>query len=130
MKTMTACVLSACAFVAGCAGDGATGLPANPAVIIPYEGGLFTASAFARTEEGAFRKALGGAEMACRERQAVLAVVKTTTAFRGVVSREVQQSVSKIEEVISGSTSKTVPDLSSDEDYKVTAEFRCQRPGE
>lgn len=102
----------------------------NPAVIIPYAGGVTVATATGRSEEVAMHKALQGARMECDDRRQPLAVTKTTTAFRGVIAPEVSQTVSKVGKVIEGTTGTPapVPDLSSDDDYKVSVEFRCENP--
>jgi len=108
----------------------ASGPPANPATIVPYEGGLIVASAASRSEEGAMRSAVRGAEMACDDRGGQLAVIKTTTVYRGMVAKEVNDTLSKVGAIINaqGDEAATVPDLSSPEDYKAMVEFRCEKP--
>lgn len=117
-------LLVAVAVAAGCGHD--RGPPRNPAMIVPYADGLTVATAFSRTEEGALRKAVRGAEMVCQERAAPLAVIRTTTVYRGVVPREVSDTVSKVGAIITGTGGEPVPDLATDEDYKVSVDFRCE----
>jgi hypothetical protein len=117
-------VLAAAAMAAGCAHDHGS---RNPAMIVPYADGLTVATAFSRTEEGALRKAVRGAQMVCDERAAPLAVVRTTTVYRGVVPREVSDTVSKVGAIINQGGGEAVPDLATDEDYKVSVDFRCER---
>jgi len=114
-------LLAAAAVGAGCE----SGPLRNPAMIVPYEGGLIVATAFSRNEEGALRDAVRGAEMTCENRGAPLAVVRTTTVYRGVVPKEVSQTASKIGSIISEGGANPVPDLTTDEDYKVSVDFRC-----
>jgi len=101
----------------------------NPAVVVPYEGGLFVASAFAQSEEGAMRSAVLGADMTCNDRGRQLAVTRTTATFRGVVSREVTDAISTIEKILADTGAAPIPDLSTDQDYKVNVEFRCEPRG-
>jgi hypothetical protein len=52
-------------------------------------------------------------------------VVRERTEYRGVVAREIVRTAEQIEEIIAAGSGKVVPDLSSDEDYKVSVDFRC-----
>jgi hypothetical protein len=117
-------LLVAAVVTAGCASDRGS---RNPAMIVPYADGLTVATAFSRSEEGALRKAVRGAQMVCEERAAPLAVVRTTTVYRGVVPREVSDTVSKVGAIINQGGGEAVPDLATDEDYKVSVDFRCER---
>ena len=101
----------------------------NPAVVVPYEGGRFVATAFAQSEEGALRNAVRGAGMTCDERGRQVAVTRTTTAYRGVVSREVNQALATIEQILAEAAAEPIPDLSTDQDYKVSVDFRCDPRG-
>ena len=113
-------VLSVVTVVAACAArTGGNG------VVIPYENGRLVSTASARTEHDALVDALAAAKDECATRKQSLAVVKETTEYRGVVDREVVKSVKQIEEIITEGAGKIVPDLSTDEDYKVSLEFRC-----
>lgn len=112
---LTCALLSACA----AAGRGANG------VVIPYENGRYVATAMARNEQDALRDALDAAKGECRDRRQPLAVVKQKTEYKGVVAREIVKTAEQIEEIIAAGAGKVLPDLSSDEDYKVSIEFRC-----
>lgn len=112
-------LLIAAALTAGCTHGHSS---RYPAMIVPYENGLTVATAFSRNEEGALRKAVRGAEIVCEERGSPLAVVRTTTVYRGVVPREVSETVSKVGAIV---TDSGIPDLATDEDYKVSVDFRC-----
>jgi hypothetical protein len=109
-----AAILSACAAPGG--GNG---------VVIPYENGRFVATASARTEQDALRDALAAARGECADRRQALAVAKQKTEYKGVVAREVVKTAEQLEEIIAGEGGKVIPDLSTDEDYKVTIDFRC-----
>jgi hypothetical protein len=105
--------------LAGCADLGGRG------VVIPDEGGRLVATASARTEQEALRDALAAARAECSGRRQSLAVVRERTEYRGVVAREIVRTAEQIEEIIAAGSGKVVPDLSSDEDYKVSVDFRC-----
>ena len=111
---LPAVVLSACAAIGG--GNG---------VVIPYENGRLVAQASARTEEAALRDALAAAKAECKDRRQPLAVTKQTTEYKGVVAKEVVKTAEQLEKIIAEGAEKVIPDLSSDEDYKVSVEFRC-----
>lgn len=103
----------------------ACGTQAGRGVVIPYENGRYVATAMARNEEAALRDALAAAKGECSSRRQPLAVTKQKTEFRGLVAREVVKTAEQIEEIIAAGEGKVLPDLSSDEDYKVSLEFRC-----
>lgn len=105
--------------LSACAAAGGRG------VVIPYEDGRFVATAMAREEQDALRDALAAARGECRERGQPLAVVRQKTEYRGIVAREVVKTAEQIEEIIAAGTGEVLPDLSSDEDYKVSIDFRC-----
>ena len=109
----TAAILSAC------------GAAAGRGVVIPYENGRLVAMAPGRTEDDALRDALAAAKAECKDRGQPLAVVKQRTEYRGVVAREVVKTAEQLEKIILEGTEKIIPDLSSDEDYKVSLDFRC-----
>ena len=106
--------------LAGCAGvSGPRG------VVIPYENGRMVASATARTEDEALRDALDAAKAECRGQRQPLAVVRQRTEYQGVVAREIVKTAEQIEEIVRAGSGRVVPDLSTDDDYKVSLEFRC-----
>jgi hypothetical protein len=109
-------VVVLCACAAGGGGNG---------VVIPYENGRLVATASARNEADALRDALAAARDECKARRAPLAVVKQTTEYKGMVAKEVVKTAEQLEKIISEGAGKVIPDLSSDEDYKVSIEFRC-----
>jgi hypothetical protein len=109
-----AAVLSACAAAGG--GNG---------VVIPYENGRLVAQASARTEEAALRDALEAAKAECKDRRQPLAVKSQKTEYKGMVAKEVVKTAEQLEKVIAEGAEGVIPDLSSDEDYKVSIEFRC-----
>ena len=116
LLTATALVLAACGAVGGDKGNG---------IVIPYENGRLVSTASGRTEEDALRDSLEAAKDECAGRKQPLAVVKQKTEFRGVVSREIVKTAEQIEQIILAGAGKVVPDLSRDDDYKVSLEFRC-----
>ena len=110
--------------LAACMGGGSAGR----GVVIPYEDGKLVATAPGRTEDQALRDALGAAKAECKDRRQSLAVVKQRTEYKGVLGREIVKTAEQIEEIIAAGqegAKKVLPDLSSDEDYKVSLEFRC-----
>lgn len=118
MRVVQACL---CAGVlAGCAASGG-----GNGVVIPYENGRLVAQASARSEEDALRDALAAAKDECRERRQPLAVVKQKTEYKGMVAKEVVKTAEQLEKIIAEGAEKVIPDLSSDEDYKVSIDFRC-----
>jgi hypothetical protein len=120
MKAVNAVLLCAGAVLTACGGAaGGRGL------VIPYENGRFVATAMARTEQDALRDALAAAKDECSGRRQPLAVVKQKTEYKGVVAREIVKTAEQIEEIIAAGSGKVIPDLSSDEDYKVSIDFRC-----
>jgi class 3 adenylate cyclase len=98
---------------------------AGRGVVIPYQDGRLVAQASARSEEDALRDALAAAKDECQARRAPLAVVKQKTEYQGVVAREVVKTAEQLEKIIAEGAEAVIPDLSSDEDYKVSIEFRC-----
>jgi hypothetical protein len=122
MKPARLALLCAGAVLSAC--GGAT---AGRGLVIPYENGRFVATATARTEQDALRDALGAAKDECGGRRQPLAVIKQKTEYKGVVAREIVKTAEQIEEIIAAGGGKVIPDLSSDEDYKVSIEFRCQQ---
>ena len=116
---MRPAVLCAVAVLSACAARGGSG------IVIPYENGRLVAQASARTEEDALRDALAAAKDECQARRAPLAVVKQKTEYQGVVAKEVVKTAEQLEKIIAEGAEAVIPDLSSDEDYKVSIEFRC-----
>lgn len=110
----TGVLLSACAGTGG--GNG---------VVIPYEGGRLVAQASARTEEDALRDALDAAKAECKDRRQPLAVKSQKTEYKGMVAKEVVKTAEQLEKILAEGIDEVIPDLSSDEDYKVSIEFRC-----
>lgn len=106
----------ACGAVGGRKGNG---------IVIPYENGRLVSTASGRTEETALRDALDAAKDECADRRQPLAVVKQKTEYKGVVAREIVKTAEQIEQIILAGAGKVVPDLATDEDYKVSLEFRC-----
>jgi hypothetical protein len=94
-------------------------------LVIPYEDGRLVAQASARSEEEALRDALEAAKAECKDRRQPLAVKSQKTEYKGMVAREVVKTAEQLEKVIAEGGGKVIPDLSSDEDYKVSIEFRC-----
>ena len=119
MKAVHVPLLCACAVLSAC------GTTAGRGVVIPYENGRLVATAPGRTEDDALRDALAAAKAECKDRGQPLAVVKQRTEYRGMVAREVVKTAEQLEKVILEGTEKIIPDLSSDEDYKVSLDFRC-----
>lgn len=119
MRVAAVTLLCATAVLTAC------GAAAGRGVVIPYENGRLVAMAPGRTEDDALRDALAAAKDECKARAQPLAVVKQKTEYRGVVAREVVKTAEQLEKVILEDTGKIIPDLSSDEDYKVSLEFRC-----
>lgn len=114
-------ILVCVAALAACAGA-----TAGRGIVIPYENGRLVATANGRTEEQALRGALDAAKAECSERRQALAVVKERTEYKGVLAREIVKTAEQIEEIIrAGEGGKLMPDLSTDEDYKVSIDFRC-----
>jgi hypothetical protein len=107
-------LLSACATTGG--GNG---------VVIPYENGRLVAQASSRSEEEALRDALEAAKAECKDRRQPLAVKSQKTEYKGMVAREVVKTAEQLEKVIAEGAEGVIPDLSSNEDYKVSIEFRC-----
>lgn len=114
------CVVLLCAVLSACAAAGG-----GRGVVVPYENGRLVAQAMARTEQEALRDALAAAKDECGSRRQALAVVKQKTEYKGVVAREIVKTAEQIEEIIAAGAGKVIPDLSSDEDYKVSLDFRC-----
>ena len=121
MKILQASLLCGAAVLTACGGMAARG----NGVVIPYENGRYVATASAKTEETALRDALAAAKDECAGRKQPLAVVKQKTEYKGVVAREIVKTAEQIEEIIAAGAGKVLPDLSSDEDYKVSLDFRC-----
>jgi hypothetical protein len=119
MKNAHAVLLCATVALSACAAAGGRG------VVIPYENGRLVATAPGRTEDDALRDALAAAKDECKDRGQPLAVVKQRTEYKGVVAREVVKTAEQLEKVISQGAGSVIPDLSSDEDYKVSIDFRC-----
>src|SRR5690349_1512711 len=121
MKAAPVSLLCASAVLSACAGSGG-----GRGIVIPYENGRLVATAPGRTEDDALRDALAAAKGECKERRQPLAVVKQKTEYRGVVAREVVKTAEQLEEILAiEGSGKVIPDLSSDEDYKVSIDFRC-----
>lgn len=116
---MRTALLCATAVLSACAAGGGNG------VVIPYQDGRLVAQASARTEEEALRDALAAAKDECQSRRAPLGVVKQKTEYQGVVAKEVVKTAEQLEKIIAEGAEAVIPDLSSDEDYKVSIEFRC-----
>ena len=120
MKSTHAALLCATAVLSACAATrGGNG------VVIPYEGGRLVAQASARTEEDALRDALGAAKAECKERRQPLAVKSQKTEYKGMVAKEVVKTAEQLEKILAEGIDEVIPDLSSDEDYKVSIDFRC-----
>jgi hypothetical protein len=120
VRNVPASWLCAVALLTGCASAGG-----GNGIVIPYENGRLVAQASARTEGDALRDALAAARAECKERRQALAVTKQTTEYKGMVAKEVVKTAEQLEKIISEGAEKVIPDLSSDEDYKVSVEFRC-----
>ena len=98
-------------------------------IVIPYQDGHYVSTAMARDEQDALRDALDAAKDECRERRQPLAVLRTRTEYKGMVAKEVVKTAEQLEKVITEGAGKVIPDLSSDEDYKVSIDFRCGSAG-
>lgn len=96
----------------------------SSAVIIPYDDGRYTASAVGETEREALQVAVDGAKDECAHASKALAVKRSSTRFKGVLTPELNKTVKEIHRVIDAGA--PLPDLSSDEDYEVTVEFGCR----
>lgn len=112
------------AVVAAALGLAACASPRPPAVIVPYDDGRYTASAAGATEREALQSAVDGARAECAHASKALAVKRSSTKFKGVLTPELSKTVKEIHRVIDAAA--PVPDLSSDEDYEVTVEFSCR----
>jgi hypothetical protein len=121
MKIPQASLLFGAAVLGACGGMA----PRGNGVVIPYENGRYVATASAKTEETALRDSLAAAKDECAGRRQPLAVVKQKTEYKGVVAREIVKTAEQIEDIIAAGAGRVLPDLSSDEDYKVSLEFRC-----
>jgi hypothetical protein len=119
MNAPRAALLCLAGILSACAAPGSRG------VVIPYENGRMVATASAENEDDALRDALAAAKAECKERRQPLAVVKQKTEYKGMVAREVVKTAEQLEKILVEGSDKIIPDLSTDEDYKVSLEFRC-----
>lgn len=98
---------------------------ANSALVIPYQDGRYTSVASADNEKDALRLAVAGAKQECGAQKKALAVGKSSTRYQGVLTPELTKTVKQIDRIITQTGDLPLPDLSDDEDYEVTVEFRC-----
>lgn len=98
---------------------------ASSALVIPYQDGRYTSVASAADEKDALRAAVAGAKQECAGQKKALAVGKSSTRYKGVLTPELTKTVKQIDRIINQPGASPLPDLSDDEDYEVTVEFRC-----
>lgn len=104
--------------LAACAGS------PSRSVVIPYEDGRYTSTAVGESEREALQVAVDGANAECARARQSLAVKRSSTKYKGVLTPELNKTVKEIHRVIDATA--PVPDLSSDEDYEVTVDFGCR----
>jgi hypothetical protein len=119
MKKSIIAVLAIAALV-GCASN-----PPRPNVI-PLAGGTYQAIGFGPTEDYALNASLRSAAKTCKDSKKRHIVTNLHTAYKGLVSEDTNRTLNKAVEVAEAFTMKSVPTLSSKDDYRVTLSFSCE----
>lgn len=94
--------------------------------VIPAENNLYQVISVEKTEEAALASALYSAETTCKQRQLRHIVLNHKTEYKGMVSAEAGETIEKVLEIILSETGKKAPDVSGNNDYRTTMQFRCE----
>lgn len=94
--------------------------------VIPAENNLYQVISIENTEEAALASALYSAETTCKQRQLRHIVLSHKTEYKGIVSAEAGEAIGKVLDIILSETGSKTPDVSGDNDYRTTMQFKCE----
>ncbi len=94
--------------------------------VIPAENNLYQVISVEKTEDAALASALYSAETTCKQRQLRHIVLSHKTEYKGIISAEAGETIEKVLEIILSETGKKAPDVSGDNDYRTTMQFKCE----
>jgi hypothetical protein len=94
--------------------------------VIPAENNLYQVISVGKTENAALASAIYSAETTCKQRQLKHIVLSHKTEYKGIVSAETGEAIEKVLKIILSETDNKTPDVSGDNDYRTTMQFRCE----
>ncbi len=94
--------------------------------VIPAENNLYQVISIGKTEDKALASALYSAETTCMQRQLRHIVLNHKTEYKGIVSAEAGEAIEKVLDIIISETGSKTPDVSGDNDYRTTMQFKCE----
>lgn len=106
----------------------ASGCASKPpkSTVIPLTGGTYQSIGFGPTENYALRSSLRSAATTCKDMQKRHVVTNQQTAYKGMVSEDTNRTLNKAAELAEAVSMRTIPTLSSKDDYRVTISFICE----
>lgn len=116
----TAAVTSALAAVMALSACQST--PSSP--VIQRENSVYETTGIADTKANAQRHALESAQKTCRGKQVI--ILKDTVTYNGILDERTGRMVGQVGAVVGSIFGAGSPDLSRDDDYEYTINFRCQ----
>ena len=94
--------------------------------VIPAENNAYQVISIGKTEDSALASALYSAETTCKQRQLRHIVLSHKTEYKGIISAEAGEAIGKVLDIILSETGSKTPDVSGDNDYRTTMQFKCE----
>lgn len=96
--------------------------PSSP--VIQRANSIFETTGIADTKVGAQKNALDSAKSTCRSKSVI--VVDDTIQYNGILDERAGRMVGQVGAVVGSVLGMRSPNLSRDDDYEYTINFRCQ----
>ncbi len=122
MNTFNKTVTLTAALIASLALSACQSTPSAP--VIQRENSVFETTGIASSKVKAQQNALESASKTCRSKQAI--VVDDTVKYNGVLNERTGRMVGQVGAVVGSVFGTGTPNLSRDDDYEYTINFRCQ----